>query len=224
VTGGTLQTNVANAFTGTTAITVSTGAIMSLNSNSQVVGSLSDAGALSFGTGANLTLSTGSSLLSGTMTGTGTITLTAGSTLTLGANFSDSGLNIVLAGGQLKLNGTTDTFGSLSVTSSSILDFANPSASVLTVSGVTTSAGVTLTVNNWANMVDYFYSNTNPGSALNQISFTGYANNPHWNTYTDGPGGGHEITPAPEPSTYGVIFVGISLIGIVIYRRRRPAA
>jgi autotransporter-associated beta strand protein len=224
VTGGTLQTNVANAFTGTTVITVSTGAIMSLNSNSQVIGSLSDAGALTFGTGANLTLSTGSSLLSGTMTGTGTITLDAGSTLTLGANFSDSGLNIVLAGGQLKLNGTTDTFGSLSVTSSSILDFANPATSALTVSGVTTSAGATLTVNNWANMVDYFYSNTNPGTALAQISFTGYANQPHWNTYTSGPGAGYEITPAPEPSTYGAIFVGISLIGIVIYRRRRPAA
>jgi fibronectin-binding autotransporter adhesin len=218
VTGGTLQTNIANAFTGTTAITVNTGAIMSLNSNSQVIGSLNDAGSLSFGTGASLTLSTGTSLLSGTMSGTGTIILDAGATLTLGANFSDAGLNIILAGGTLKLNGTTDTFGSLSVTSTSVLDFGNPAASKLSVSSVSVSGG-TLDVNNWANMVDYFYSTSNPGSAVSSIAFSGYtASQTHWNASTG------EITPAPEPATYGALFVGISLIGMVIYRRRRPAA
>ena len=229
VSGGTLQTNVANAFTSSTAITVNTGAIMSLNSTSQAIGTLSDAGTLSFGTGGALTLNSGSSLLSGLVNGAGTLTLNAGSTLTLGANFSDSGLNIVLNGGTLKLNGTTDTFGNLAVNANSVVDFANPSTSVLSVNGVTLSGSSQLSVHNWANMVDYFYSGTSPGTEgsapTNQIVFTGYTGNEtHWNTYTSGPGPGNEITPAPEPATYGAIFVGLSLVGIVIYRRRRQAS
>lgn len=230
VSGGTLQTNVANAFANTMAITVNTGAIMSLNGNSQTIGSISDAGALSFGAGAaNLTLTSGTSLLSGTITGTGTLTLDAGTTLTLGANFNDSGLNIVLAGGTLKLNGTTDTFGSLKITSNSVLDFANPLTSSLSVSGVTLTGASQLSVTNWANMVDYFYSGTSPGTQgtapIDQIVFSGFAGSKtHWNTYTSGPGAANEISPVPEPATYGAIFVGISLIGIVIHRRKRSAA
>jgi autotransporter-associated beta strand protein len=226
VSGGTLLENVANTFKNTTAITVNTGAIMDLNSTTQVIGSLTDSGSLLFGTGGSLTLSSGNSLLSGTLGGSGTLILGAGSTLTLGANFNDANLNITLAGGTLKLNGTTDTFGSLNVTAGSVIDFANPSTSVLTVNGVTLSGGVQLSVNNWANMVDYFYSNTSPGTQgsppINQIVFNGGSGNyTHWNTYQDGPGPGNEITPAPEPATYGAIFVGLSLAGILVYRRKR---
>ena len=228
VSAGTLQTNVTNAFTSTTAITVNTGAIMSLNSTSQSVGTLSDAGTLSFGTGGSLSLNSGTSLLSGVINGTGTLTLNAGSTLTLGANFNDSGLNIVLNGGTLKLNGTTDTFGNLTINANSIVDFANPATSVLSVNGVTLSGSSQLSVQNWANMVDYFYSGSNPGTEgaapENQIVFTGYSGNlTHWNTAPSGPGPGNEITPAPEPATYGAVFVGLSLLGVVIYRRRRRA-
>jgi hypothetical protein len=202
---------------------------MSLNSTSQAIGTLSDAGTLSFGTGGALTLNSGSSLLSGLVNGTGTLTLDAGSTLTLGANFSDSGLNIVLNGGTLKLNGTTDTFGNLTINANSVVDFANPSVSVLSVNGVTLSGSSQLSVQNWANMVDYFYSGTSPGTMgsapINQIAFTGYTGNEtHWDTYTSGPGPGNEITPAPEPATYGALFVGLSLLGIVVYRCRRHAS
>ncbi len=229
VSGGTLQTNVSNAFATTTAITVNTGAIMSLNNTSQSIGTLSDAGTLSFGTGGSLTLNSGTSLLSGVINGTGTLVLNAGSTLTLGANFSDSGLNIVLNGGTLKLNGTTDTFGSLTINANSIVDFANPATSVLSVNGVSLSGSSQLSVQNWKDMVDYFYSSTSTGTQgtapENQIGFTGYSNNlTHWSTGTSGPGAGHEITPAPEPSTYGAIFVALSLVGIVVYRRRRAGA
>jgi hypothetical protein len=91
------------------------------------------------------------------------------------------------------------------------------------VSGVSIASGQTLTVNNWANIVDYFYSNTNPGSAVTQITFTGTVGTTHWNTYTDGPDNLNQITPAPEPATYGAIFVGISLVGIILARRRRQS-
>jgi hypothetical protein len=226
VTSGTLQTGIANAFTSTTAITVNTGAIMNLNNLSQNIGSISDAGTLAFGSGASLTLSSGSSLLNGLLTGSGTLVVGTGSTLTLGANFSDTNLNITLAGGTLDLIGKTDTFGNLSVTSSSIIDFGGAAGSVLTVNKVTASAGVTLNVNNWSNYVDFFYSVTSPGAQgtapIDQISFDGLGGAlTHWNAYTDGPGPGHEITVAPEPATFGAILVGLTLAAIGIYRRRQ---
>jgi hypothetical protein len=163
--------------------------------------------------------------LSGTLSGSGTLTLGTGETLTLGANFNDSGLNIVLNGGTLKLNGTNDTFGSLTVNSSSIVDFDNPAASIFDVSGITIGTGQTLTVNNWANVVDYFYSNTNPGSAVSQITFSGYPGSvTKWNTYQDGPDNENQVIPAPEPAAYGAVFVGASLAGLILVRRRRLAA
>jgi len=228
--GGTLLSNAANSLSTSAAVTVNSGGTLSLNGTSNsLTGVFTNAGALAFGSSGSLTLLGNASTLAGSVSGSGTLTIGAGETLTLGANFSDSSLNIVLAGGTLKLNGTTDTFGSLSVNSSSIVDFANPATSVLTVNGVTLSGGVQLSVNNWANMVDYFYSAASPGAQgtvpIDQIVFSGSTGAAtHWNTTTDGPGNGHEITPAPEPSTYGAIFVGISLVGVILYRRRRAEA
>lgn len=225
VSGGTLQMTVANAFKATTVITVNTSAIMDLNGTSQVIGTLTDSGTLAFGSGGAVTLSTGTSLLSGVLTGTGTLTIGSGASLTLGANFSDSGLNIVLAGGTLNLNGTSDTFGSLSITANSIVDFANPSTSVLSVNGVTLSGGTQLSVNNWANLVDYFYSSTSPGTMgsapINQIVFNGFSGNvTRWNAYNSGPGPGIEITPIPESTLYGAVLMALSLACIVAARRK----
>ena len=225
VNNGTLQTTVANAFKTTTVITVNTGAIMDLNSTSQAIGTLTDSGTLAFGSGGAITLSTGTSLLSGSLTGSGTLTVGTGATLTLGANFSDSALNIVLAGGTLKLNGTTTTFGSLSITSNSIVDFANPSTSVFTVNGVSLTGTSQLSVNNWADMVDYFYSGSSPGTMgsapMNQIVFSGYSGNvTNWQNYTSGPGPGNQISPVPEPALYGAAMVGLCLTGVAALRRR----
>ena len=223
--GGTLLSGANNSLATSGAITVNSGGILSLNGTSDALtGIFNNAGTLAFGSGGSLTLTGSTGTLSGAITGTGTLTLGAGQTLTLGANFNDSGLNIVLNGGTLKLAGTNDIFGSLTVNSTSVVDFANPSTSIFDVSGITISSGQTLTVNNWASVVDYFYSNTNPGSAVNQITFTGFVNPTQWNTYTDGPDNQHQVTPAPEPATYGALFVGASLAGIVLVRRRRQAA
>jgi fibronectin-binding autotransporter adhesin len=230
VNAGTLQTNASGALAGN-AVTVGSSGTLNLNGTSQSVGSFSSTGALDFGTAGSFTL-LGSASLGGTISGTGTLTLNAGSSLTLLAGFNDSGLNIVLNGGTLNLNGTQDTFGSLSVTSSSIVDFGNATASTLKVNNVSLTGASQLTVNNWADMVDYFYSNTSPGTQgtapIDQIVFNGSTGAAtKWNTYQTGTGPvgpGNEITPVPEPSTYGAIFVGISLAGIIIYRRRRSAA
>jgi fibronectin-binding autotransporter adhesin len=223
--GGTLLSNATNSLSTSGAITVNSGGILALNSTSNAfTGIFNNAGALSFGSGGALTLAGSTGTLSGTLTGSGTLTLGVGETLTLGANFIDSGLNIALNGGTLKLNGTNDVFGSLTVNSSSIVDFASPATSILDVSGVSIGSGQTLTVNEWANVVDYFYSNTNPGSEVTQVVFTGATGTAHWNTITDGPDNLNQITPAPEPATYGAIFTGISLAAIILVRRRRQTA
>lgn len=61
-------------------------------------------------------------------------------------------------GGTLKLNGTTDTFGNVGVSANSKIDFANPAVSVLSVNGVALSGSSQLSVQNWANAFDCFYS------------------------------------------------------------------
>ena len=228
VNAGTLQTNVNSAFKTTTAVSVASGATLSLNGTTQSLGTLAGSGALSFGTNSTLTLGSGSSTLNGTLSGSGTLILGAGSTLTLGANFSDSNLNITLAGGTLMLNGTNDTFGALSVTSSSILDFGSPAGSQLDVSGVTLSSGVQLSVNHWTDGTDFFYSSSSPGTQgqnpIDQIVFNGYSGSQtHWNTYGNGPQDLNQITPTPEPAIYGALFISISLAGIIIHRRRNGA-
>ena len=229
INAGTVVANAANVFNNSAALTVASGAALNLNNLSQTIGSLAGGGAVNFGSGGTLNLTGGSATFSGTLAGAGTIYIGAGATLTLGANFNNSGINIVLAGGTLNLNGTTDTFGNITVSGNSVLDFGASTASVLNSSSLTMSnSSVTLTVNNWVNASDYFYTQNFTGATTdvrgttpeNQITFTGNSNNATaWLGYD------HEITPAPEPATYGLLFTGLALgaVGLHRYRRRRAA-
>jgi MYXO-CTERM domain-containing protein len=229
INAGTIIANATSVFNNTAALTVASGAALNLNNLSQTIGSLAGGGAVNFGSGGTLNLTGGSATFSGTLAGAGTIYLGAGATLTLGANFNNSGINIILAGGTLNLNGTTDTFGNITVSGNSVLDFGASTASVLNSSSLTMSnSSVALTVNNWVNASDYFYTQNFTGATTdvrgttpeNQITFTGNSNNATaWLGYD------HEITPAPEPSTYGALFTALALgaVGFHRYRRRRAA-
>ncbi|HEY1791485.1 MAG TPA: autotransporter-associated beta strand repeat-containing protein [Opitutaceae bacterium] len=230
---GTLAFTTSSIFkNNTVGVTFSSGTTLSLNGTTQSLSTLGGGGILSFGSGGSLTLG-GIETLSGSMTGSGTLTLGSGATLTLGANFNDPNLNIVLAGGTLLLNGTTDTFGNLSITSNSVLDFKSPTPlstqSILTVSGVSLSGTSQLSVTNWANMVNYFYSLASPGTQgsapIDQIIFHGFTGaNTMWNTNTSGPENENEITPVPEPRLYGALMgaFGIAAVLVVRGRRARP--
>ena len=223
VSAGTLAAGAQNVLNTTSGVAVSNGATLGLNNFNQTIANLNSSGALDFGAtgGETLTL-TGTNTLAGTMAGaTGTLVVGSGATLTLGANFTDPNLTIVLAGGTLNLNGTTGTFGNLQITGNSVLDFSGTANSLLTVNNVSfQNTGLQLSVTNWADTMDYFYStNQSPstqGSApLNQIVFTGFTGaNTKWLSYD------HEITPVPEPSTYGAIFTALSL-GLLALRRRK---
>jgi fibronectin-binding autotransporter adhesin len=232
ISAGTIVASASSAFNNSAALTVGSSGTLSLQGTSQTIGSLGGSGTVSLGSGGSLTLSGGSDTFSGTFVvptlSTGTIIIGPGATLTLGANFNNPNLNITLAGGSLALNGTNSTFGNLNVTASSALDFGNNSASILNFNSVSLSPSVALSVSNWVNTVDYFYTQNFAGvttgvrnqAPQNQIAFANFSN-----THTFW-GSDKQITPAPEPATYGMIFIGASL-GLALfrrYRRQRAAA
>ena len=223
---GTLQLGAANALASSTAVTVASGATFNLNNYSSTIGSLAGAGTVTLG---NRTLVAGGNNTSTTFSGaftsgdTGTFEKTGTGTLTLGSGLNLSGGNLVLSGGTLNLGGFNSTFNSLAVTANSIIDFGSGAGSILNILGansVSIAAGVTLTIANWTDTVDYFYSLVNPGSTtLGQIAFTGFsASGTKWQSFD------HQITPVPEPSTYGaaLMLLGLSL-GVWRCRRRRAA-
>jgi hypothetical protein len=240
VNAGTIVANASNTFNTTSSMTLATSTTLNLNSTSQTINALTaNNAAIDFGTNGSLTL-TGANSITGTFAGSGTITLGPGASLTLNSSFNNPNINFVLAGGTLNLNGTagsvTDTFGTMNVTGNSVLDFGLNTAATLNVSTFSIANTKTLSITNWVNTVDYFYAQnwaagTTPpalnsrgqGDAL-QVTFGNYTNSS--TAWLDYGASGRQITPAPEPATYGAIFVGLTLgaVGFRRYRRSRSAA
>ena len=217
INAGTLQLGASNAVPNG-AVAVASGATFNLNSYTDTIGALSGAGTLQLASG---TLIVGSGNASSTFSGsfatsdTGTFEKTGTGTLSLGAGMNLAGGNLVLNGGTLNLGGFTSTFGTLTVTANSILDFTG--TSILNLNSVVVDSGVTLTINDWANTVDYFYSVTNPGSAnLGRIVFSGgYTGaDTKWQSWDT------QITPVPEPADYGAILMGLGVL-IAAWRKLR---
>lgn len=229
ISAGSIVADAAQVFNNSAPLTLSSGAVLDLNGFAQSIGSLNGGGTLALGGGGtgSLTLASGNGTFSGAFSGSGTIIIGPGATLTLGADFNAPNVNFTLAGGTLALNGRTSTFGNLNLTGNSILDFGNSTDSVLTVNDVTLqNAGLQLSVQNWVDVSDYFFAQNFTGavpdvrgaSPQNQIAFNGFSNNSTvWQSYDK------QITPAPEPATYGFIFIGAA-VGLLAWRRRRGAA
>jgi fibronectin-binding autotransporter adhesin len=239
INAGTLQLGANNVLSNSTAVTVASGATLNLNNFTDTIGSLAGSGVVTLGSG---TLTVGSdntsTAFSGAISGTGGLTKTGTGTLTIsgantysgattvssgtlafGAGMNLSTGSLVLSGGTLNLGSFTSTFSSLTVSADSILDFNGSSGSVLNIlNNVTINSGVTLTINNWVNAVDFFYSQTNP-NILGQIVFTPYpATSTHWESYDK------QITPVPEPATYGALLLGLgTLLASWRLRRRRTS-
>jgi autotransporter-associated beta strand protein len=209
--GATLS-NVANALSISSGVTAT---VDTQANNLTFSGNLSSADS----TGMLTKIGAGTLTLSGTNAFTGTLNISTG-TVKLGASQTFTGGTIDLASGStLNLNGFNLTAGALNVTGSSgtaTIDFSGTSILDLTnaLNSLTISAGVTLDIVGWTNAVDYFYSMANPGSTvLSQISFSSpYAGDPaKWITYEDGPDPNHQISPVPEPATYGALFTAAAL-------------
>lgn len=73
------------------------------------------------------------------------------------------------------------------------------------------ASGVTLTITDWTYGVDYFYSlYGDPGPTVrSRIVFSGYTpGNANWLPID------HEISPVPEPSMYGAVFMFLGFCGV----------
>ncbi len=226
--GGRTELGVANAFSNSASITVATGAVLDLNGYSQSIASLQGGGSVEFG-GAQVTLTNGASSFGGDLGFTnGTIVINAGQSLTLTAAMSAANINIILNGGTLFLgNGLNHTFGNLTVNTAttSVIDFGTSGATTAAFDNVYVNGTGQLNVNNWTDYVDYFISNNTTGAqgtAPNtKIVFAGgfTGADTKWLPY----GGGGQLTPVPEPSTYGALFLGSSASLLLLRRRRRAA-
>lgn len=222
ISAGAIVLQATEVFANSSLIDVASGGSLSLNGFSESIARLTGAGTVDFGSGGTLTLGSGASSFSGTFTGSGTLVIGSGATLTLGADFSNSGLNIILGGGTLRLVGHTLSAATLSVTADSIIDFGSGGTdSELSVASLGfASAAVGLTVQNWADAADYFYSQTGyvQGAApLNQVEFQGWdVSDTKWQSYDS------QITPVPEPSVYGASLLAGALA--VVWWRRRSGA
>lgn len=159
VQAGTLGFGSANRLTGGNAVTISPGASLLLNNNSQTLGSLSGTGNVTLGSGTLTSGTNGGStayggVISGTgglaKSGTGVLTLTGANTYTgattinagtlrLGAaeRLSNSSALNVLAGATFDLNGSSETVASMAGAGSIQL---GTSGATLATAGTTTTA------------------------------------------------------------------------------------
>jgi autotransporter-associated beta strand protein len=210
-----------NQIANTVAVTLNSDGRLALNNFSDTINTIAGTGLIDLATSGYLTIggNNGSSTFGGSVTGDGTLEKAGTGSLTFNSSLDFTG-TLTLSGGTLALNGYNLTVGTLHITGNTILDFGNSSASILNATNFVIDAGFTLTVNNWANAVDFFYAQNNPGGTqgavpLNQITFTGSsASDTKWQSYD------HQITPAPEPAVYGAVLTGCAAL-LLGWRRRR---
>lgn len=148
--------------------------------------------------------------------GTG-FTKTDNGTVALTAAQNNSTGTISLAGGTLDLAGLDHTIGTLNVTADSILDFSGDST--LRLTSINVASGVTLTVSSWVDLTDLLYSVNDPATEiLGRIVFTSFtASSTKWNAFDS------QITPVPEPASYGFALAAGLGLTFATRRRRRPA-
>lgn len=221
--GGGLATTSSLTLNANRGISVgSSGGTISLGTNTTL-----NYGGLVAGTGTLSLLGTGTlNLTSGALNFGGGTTVYNGSELEFSGTLPSVGTLTLGTGSTLFLNGSDLSVTNLVVTGNAIIDFGT-SASILNSTNFTLSAGASLTVLDWTNEVDYFYSQNWTGATLGtrgqgsetQTTFNGYSSSSTgWLSYDN------EISPAPEPATYGAILGALSLAAVGFRRLRRRGA
>jgi fibronectin-binding autotransporter adhesin len=205
------------------ALTINSDGRLALNNFSEIIETVSGTGLIDLGASGSLTIGTanGSSTFGGSITGTGTVTKAGTGTLTFNSSLNFSG-SLILSGGTIAFNGYNLTVGTLHITGDTVLDFGNSAATVLNATNFIVDAGVTVTINNWVNTVDYFYAqnwsgatlDTSGSAPMNQVSFTGFSSaDTHWQSYD------RQITPAPEPAAFGALLMAFGLLLTAVRRQ-----
>lgn len=118
--------------------------------------------------------------------------------------------------------GLKETLADLTIDGKAIIDFAGGNvcdANFLYLDDLLMStADSLLYIRNWIDYTDFLLVRNDAGveDVLSQIRFEGYGDQAYWQTYDDNY---VRITPVPEPSTYGAIFVLLTA-GVIYWRRR----
>lgn len=204
-------------------ITIATDGLFNVNGYTEKIDRITSTGRIDLGSTGALTIgvNSGNSSLGGSVLGNGTLIKEGSGSLALLSSIVLAG-ELQLQGGTLLLSGYNLTVGTLHITGNSIIDFAGGN-STLNATNFVIDAGVVLTVQNWANAADFFYTQGWTGASfdasgsapMNQVVFSGYsASNTHWQSYD------HQITPVPEPSAYGALLMG-GLGAFAAWRRFR---
>jgi fibronectin-binding autotransporter adhesin len=206
INAGKLTAGAVNVLNTSSGVTVASGATLNLNGFNQAITNL---------------------VINGTLASAGTETLTlAGAGNSLGASQTFGG-TLDLSSATLSLAGFNLTVGTLEIAAgTSVIDFGSGS-SILTVTNLILDSGAALTINNWNDATEYFYTASNPGGALALSHITWGApyagDTTKWLSYSDGPGPGRQITPVPEPATYGALFTAATL-GLFLWFRLKANA
>ncbi len=206
-----------------------------VNGFTETIGSFAGTGTIDTGAGGTLIAGgdNSSTTFSGILAGTGVIEKVGAGDLTFNTNMSYGG-ELRLSAGELTLAGMNLTVGTLRITGNTILDFGNSAASTLSATNVIIDPGVTLTITNWVHLQDYFFATGSfqqfggPAAGYDvrgpqpqsQIVFTGWAgSDTAWMSYDK------QITPAPEPATYGAMMMGgaFALLGYRRWKKKKTA-
>lgn len=166
------------------------------------------------------TLNWGSTALTST---SGELNISGGGVLNFTQDRSFAG-TVNISGGTLRLTTANLSFTTLNVTGDTTIDFAG-SASSLSLVNFNISAGVTLTITNWADAVDVFTATAWTGAEydtigaapMNQVVFSGSSMGTGWQEIDN------QIRPIPEPSTYGAMLLG-GLAAFFFWRRHRRSS
>ena len=222
INAGTLRLGASESISNLSAVTVAGGALFDVNSQTETVASLAGAGNVDLGSGSLTLAGNASTTFSGALLGDGTFTKQGTGILTLDSttDFDFTG-TFNLEAGTLRLSDLALTIGTLNITGNSIIDFAGVSS--LNVTSFNIGAGVTLTIQNWADASDYFFTqfwtgasfDTTGANPMNQVFFAGFTNDDtKWLSFDK------QVTPVPEPSTYGALLL-LATGGLLGWRRRR---
>lgn len=213
-------------------------------------GHLTLAGNITMGSQALTMGGAGDITLSGTLSGSGLLTKTDAGTLNVTSNLGFGGniaLNqgtlefdvnnaftgtLTIGGGTLRLADAVVSFVNLNVTGNSVIDFAG-AANELRINTLTIGAGVTLTIRNWQDATDYFFTENWTGAVfeqrgvapMNRVVFDTNGADPttfsgadtKWQAYDK------QVTPVPEPSTYGALLMGVGVLFFGLRRWRARA-
>ncbi|MBI2814765.1 MAG: autotransporter-associated beta strand repeat-containing protein [Opitutae bacterium] len=216
-----LRLDSSNQIVDTAALVFASDGRLDLNGQTETVASIAGSGEILIGTGQLTAGNALDTIFSGELTGTtGTFTKTGTGTLTLASTINYGGV-FELNSGTLSLSNITANIGTLSLTGNSTIDFAG-AASTLNVTNLNLN-GFTLNITNWTNATDYFFAtnwtgatvDTTGAAPMNQVTFNGFsATNTKWQGYDS------QVTPVPEPATYGALLVG-AMTAFLAWRRRR---